>query len=221
MSFNTTLDPNHLHQYLLDNSLREDPLLRELREETAQNPHANMQIAPEQGQFMALLVKLMGARRLIEIGTFTGYSSLCMARALPADSYLLCCDIDENWTRIAQGYWERAGVAGKIELKLAPATGTLQTLIDQHRQNTFDLAFIDADKENYDHYYEHCLQLIRPGGLILLDNMLWDGKVADPSIDDADTRAIRALNKKLQSDQRVDFSLVPIADGVGMARKNN
>ncbi|MEZ5509105.1 MAG: class I SAM-dependent methyltransferase [Gammaproteobacteria bacterium] len=219
MSNSSTLDLKSLYGYLLQHSLRDDPLLQALREETARDPMARMQIAPEQGQFMALLVQLIGARRIIEIGTFTGYSSLCMARALPDDGYLLCCDIDDTWTGIARRYWQQAEVAHKIDLQLAPATETLQAQLERQQHGTFDLAFIDADKENYDTYYEHCLQLIRPNGLILFDNMLWSGRVADPSVQDADTQALRAMNRKLHQDQRVDISLLPMADGITLARK--
>lgn len=219
MSNSSTLDLKSLYGYLLQHSLRDDPLLQALREETARDPMARMQIAPEQGQFMALLVQLIGARRIIEIGTFTGYSSLCMARALPDDGYLLCCDIDDTWTSIARRYWQQAGVSHKIDLQLAPASETLLAQLDRQQQGTFDLAFIDADKENYDTYYEHCLQLIRPNGLILFDNMLWSGRVADPAVQDADTQALRAMNRKLHQDQRVDISLLPMADGITLARK--
>ena len=219
MSNSSTLDLKSLYGYLLQHSLRDDPLLQALREETARDPMARMQIAPEQGQFMALLVQLIGARRIIEIGTFTGYSSLCMARALPDDGYLLCCDIDDTWTSIARRYWQEAGVSHKIDLQLAPATETLLAQLDRQQRGTFDLAFIDADKENYDTYYEHCLQLIRPNGLILFDNMLWSGRVADLSVQDADTQALRAMNRKLHQDERVDISLLPMADGITLARK--
>jgi len=219
MSNTSTLDLQALYGYLLDNSLRDDPLLKQLRDETAQNPLARMQIAPEQGQFMALLVKLTGARRIIEIGTFTGYSSLCMARAMPEEGYLLCCDVDEDWTNIAKHYWHQAGIADRIELKLAPAADTLQQLLDDNQHGSFDMTFIDADKENYDRYYEQCLELVRPNGLIIFDNMLWSGKVADDAHNDLDTVAIRELNRKLQQDERVDISLIPMADGITLARK--
>lgn len=219
MSNSSTLDLKSLYPYLLENSLRDDPLLKRLRDETAADPLARMQIAPEQGQLMALLVKLMDARNLIEIGTFTGYSSLCMARALPDDGYLLCCDLDETWTSTARRYWEEAGIAHKIDLHLAPAADTLQARIDAGDHNRFDLAFIDADKENYAHYYEQCLQLIRPNGLIIFDNMLWSGRVADPEVNDEDTVALRELNRVLLHDERVDISLLPMADGITLARK--
>ncbi len=219
MSNTSTLDLKRLYPYLLEHSVREDDLLRRLRDETAQDAMARMQIAPEQGQFMALLVQLIGARRIIEIGTFTGYSSICMARALPENGQLLCCDIDAYWTGIARRYWQEAGVDKRIQLHLAPALDTLQSLLREQEQGQFDLAFIDADKENYDAYYEHCLQLIRPNGLIIFDNTLWSGRVADAAVQDADTQALRALNTKLKGDERVDISLLPMADGITLARK--
>ncbi len=219
MSNKPTLDLKSIHEYVFDHSVRDDDLLQALREETEQDEMARMQIAPEQGQFMALLVKLIGAGRIIEVGTFTGYSSLCMARAMPQDGEMICCDLDPHWTEIAQRYWQQAGVDHKIRLVLAPALATLQSLLDDGRQEQFDLAFIDADKENYDPYFECCLELIRPNGLILLDNMLWSGRVADPDVNDADTQALRALNTKLKSDTRIDLSLLTLADGLTIARK--
>ncbi|MEE2731314.1 MAG: class I SAM-dependent methyltransferase [Pseudomonadota bacterium] len=219
MSNQPTLDLMAIHDYVFEQSVRDDELLRALREETARDEMARMQIAPEQGQFMALLVKLIGARRILEIGTFTGYSSLCMARALPEEGEMICCDLDPTWTGMAQRYWRQAGVDHKIKLVLAPALDTLKKLQESGQQNGFDLAFIDADKENYDLYYEGCLSLIRPNGLILLDNMLWSGRVADTSVDDADTRALRALNQKLKNDDRIDLSLLTLADGLTLARK--
>jgi len=219
MSSQPTLDLKSISHYVFQQSVRDDPVLRALREETARDPFARMQISPEQGQLMALLVQLTGARRLIEIGTFTGYSSLCMARALPANGEIICCDVDEKWTAVARRYWQQAEVEHKIDLRLAPALETLQQLLGEGQHNQFDLAFIDADKENYDAYYEGCLQLIRPNGLVLLDNMLWSGKVADDSVSDADTMALRALNTKLKNDQRIDVSLLTVADGLTLARK--
>jgi predicted O-methyltransferase YrrM len=207
-----------LYEYMLSVSLREPDILRELRAETAQDEHANMQISPEQGQFMGLLVKLLGAERTLDIGVYTGYSSLCIGLALPQTGSVVACDVNREWTDIARRYWRKAGVEEKIELRLAPARQTLEFLLEQGRQ-TFDFAFIDADKINYDTYYEYCLQLIRPGGLIAIDNVLWDGAVADPAINDADTVAIRALNRKIHADPRVEISLVPIADGLGLVRK--
>jgi caffeoyl-CoA O-methyltransferase len=199
-------------------SLREPQILRELRDETAQDEHAKMQISPEQGQFMGLLVHLIGAKKTLDIGTYTGYSSLCIAQALPDDGRLVACDISREWTDIARRYWQKAGVEQKIDLRLASALKTLQGLLEGREQD-FDFAFIDADKTNYDGYYEYCLQLVRPGGLIAIDNVLWDGAVADNSINDDDTKAIRALNKKIHADPRVEISLVPIADGLTLARK--
>src|SRR5580658_5795966 len=208
-----------LHDYILSVSLREPEILRQLREETAKLPLAVMQVAPDQGQFMQLLVRLTGARSYLEIGTFTGYSTLAVALALPPDGRILACDINPKTTEVAQRYWTAAGVASKIELVLAPALETLDKQLTQGQAGRFDLAFIDADKENYDGYYERALRLVRPGGLILLDNVLWDGAVADPKKNDADTKALRAVNKKIQGDERVDVSMLPLADGLTLARK--
>ena len=219
MSNSSTLDLAAIYPYLLETSLREDKLLQQLREETAKDPLARMQIAPEQGQFMALLVKLISAKRIIEVGTFTGYSALCLAKAMGAQGKLIRCDINSDWTTMAQRYWQQAGVQRQIDLRIAPASETLQQLIQQGQSGQFDMAFIDADKENYDRYYEQCLQLIRPEGLILLDNVLWSGRVAEPTFQDADTVAIRQLNQKLKQDERVDISLLPMADGITIARK--
>lgn len=219
MSNRTDLDLNQLYPYIFENSVRESELLKRLRDETAKDEMARMQIAPEQGQFMALLLKLMGAKRVIEVGTFTGYSSLCMAEALPEGGKVICCDLSEEWTRIAQRYWQEAGLSHKLELRLAPAIETLSDLLANHGEGYFDVAFIDADKENYNAYYESCLKLIRPGGLIMIDNVLWGGRVIDGQVQDEDTKAIRALNKKLKGDDRIDLSLVPIADGLTLARK--
>lgn len=193
--------------------------MRRLREETASMEQANMQISPEQGQFMALLVELIGARSVLEIGTFTGYSALAMAVALPENGVLVACDVSEEWTAIGRRYWEEAGVGHKIELRLAPALETLDALLAEGRAGTFDFAFIDADKEGYDAYYERALELVRLGGLIALDNTLWDGKVADPAATDVDTEAIRAINAKLALDERVTLSLIPVGDGLTLARK--
>ena len=210
---------DRIYDYLLAASLREPVLLQRLREETAALPAANMQISPEQGQFMALLIELTGARRTLEVGTFTGYSALSVALALPADGRLTACDVNETYAAIARRYWAEAGVADKIELRLAPAAETLDSLVQEGAAGTFDFMFIDADKENYDTYYERGLELIRPGGLIAVDNVLWDGAVADESRHDAETRSIRALNAKIKGDQRVAISLVPIGDGLMLARK--
>jgi predicted O-methyltransferase YrrM len=208
-----------VYDYLVRVSVREPPLLARLREETGRLPFARMQISPEQGQFMALLVELIGARRTLELGVFTGYSALCVALALPADGKIVACDVNEEWTAMARRYFREAGVADRIELSLAPALDTLDRLIDEGCANQFDFSFIDADKENYDAYYERSLVLVRPGGLIAIDNALWGGDVADDAVQDADTRAIRALNDKLGTDQRVSISLVPIGDGLLLARK--
>ena len=213
-----TID-DRLYRYLLDNSLRETPLMRELRELTMGQEMARMQIAPEQGQFMALLVELLGARKIIEIGTFTGYSALCMAQAMPADGRLICCDINREWTAIGLDFWEQAGVQNKIELRIAPALQTLDDLLRGGEAGGFDMAFIDADKPNYRSYYERCLDLLRPGGLLMFDNMLWSGAVADPDDMDGDTVALRELNSVLHQDKRVSISLVPIGDGLTLARK--
>jgi predicted O-methyltransferase YrrM len=214
------LDRN-LYQYFQSVSVREPKILSELRQETASHPMARMQIAPEQGQFLALLVQLMGAKKTLEIGVFTGYSSLAVALALPSDGTLVACDSSEEYTAIARRYWQKAGVADKIELHLAPALETLDNLIAQKQENTFDFAFIDADKSNYPNYYERALRLIRPGGLIAIDNVLWGGKVADSEVRDNRTQVIRELNQKLHRDPRVVISLLPIADGLTLALKVN
>ena len=200
----------YVHRY----GVREHPVLAALRALTATLPEHNMQIGPDQGAFMAMLVKLIGARRILEIGTFTGYSSTAMALALPSDGRILCCDVSREWTDIARRAWADAGVEDRIDLRLAPATETLATLTDK----SFDLSFIDADKPNYDAYYEGCLRVVRPGGLILIDNVLWSGDVADPAVDNDNVRAIRALNAKIATDERVDHVLLPLADGLTMAR---
>ena len=209
-----------LYDYLLSVSLREADILTQLRQETAQMPRSIMQISPEQGQFMALLIKLIGAKRTLEVGVFTGYSSLVVALALPADGKIVACDVSEEYTSVARRYWQEAGVADKIDLHIAPALETLDKLLTAGEAGTFDFAFIDADKGNYEHYYEQCLELIRPGGLIAIDNVLWSGKVADTEIQDNQTNKIRALNRKLHQDSRITLSLVPIADGLTLAMKN-
>ena len=208
-----------LYQYLLGASLREPPSLAKLREETAAHPHAGMQISPEQAQFMQLLVKLTGARRVVEVGVFTGYSSLAMALALPDDGHLLACDVSEEYTAIARRHWAAAGVASRIELVLAPARETLEARIAAGEAGHYDFAFIDADKTGYHDYYERLLRLLRPGGLIAVDNTLWDGAVADPAENSPDTVALREFNARLHRDERVDLSLVPIGDGLTLARK--
>lgn len=219
MARRTNYVTDELYAYLLDVSLREPPVMRRLREETASLEKAYMQIGPEQGQFMALLVELIGAQNALEVGTFTGYSALAVALALPEGGRLVACDISEEWTAIGRPYWEEAGVAHKIDLRLAPALETLDALLTEGRAGTFDFAFIDADKEGYDAYFEGALKLIRSGGLITLDNTLWDGKVVDPTVTDVDTEAIRAINTKLAGDERVTLSLLPVGDGLTLARK--
>ncbi len=208
-----------LYAYLVDATLREPPLLRELREETARLPEANMQIAPEQGQFMALLAELIGATRALEVGTFTGYSALCVALAMPPGSRLIACDVSEEYTSVARRYWGLSGAADKIELRLAPAAQTLDALLADGQANSYDFAFIDADKQSYDIYYERTLSLLRAGGLMAIDNVLWGGQVADPSDSSLETVAIRKLNAKIRADQRVSMSLVPVGDGLLLARK--
>ena len=219
MNKNVGLD-DKLYDYLTSVSLREAELLKRLREETGSNPYAGMQIAPEQGQLMALLIKLTGARKILEVGVFTGYSSLSMALVMPPDGLMTACDIDEQWTSIARRYWAEAGVHDRIDLRLGPALATLDALIAEGRSSSYDFAFIDADKENYDGYYERALELLRPGGLLVIDNVLWGGRVADQTINDADTLAIRALNTKIHHDPRVTLSLIPVADGLTLALKN-
>lgn len=221
MSRRTLSIDDRLYQYILDASLREHPLLAELRAATRDHPHANMQISPEQGQLLALLVKLIGARRTIEVGVFTGYSALVVALALPADGRVLACDISDEYTRIGLPYWQRAGVAEKIELVLEPAVATLDARLAAGQAGRYDFAFIDADKPNYDNYYERCLKLLRAGGLVAFDNTLWSGKVAErvDAQQDPDTAALQALNLKLRDDSRIDVSLLPIGDGMTLARK--
>jgi caffeoyl-CoA O-methyltransferase len=219
MSNRTITMTDALYDYLLGASLREPALLKRLRDETAKHPRAGMQISPEQGQFMQLLAKLLGARHCIEVGVFTGYSSLAVALALPQDGRILACDVSEEFTAVARRYWKEAGVADKIELKLAPALETLDGCFAAGEGGRYDFAFIDADKANYAGYYERILKLLRPGGLIAVDNTLWSGAVIDPEDQDEDTVAIRVFNKMVQQDQRVDMSLLPIGDGLTLARK--
>jgi predicted O-methyltransferase YrrM len=208
-----------LYEYLLSVSLREPPLLLQLREETAALPTRSMQISPEQGQFMALLLRLMGASRCLEVGVYTGYSSLVTALALPDDGRIVACDVSEEWTSIARRYWRTAGVDHKIDLRLAPALETLDALIAAGHAGRFDVAFIDADKESYLAYYERALLLLRTGGLVVVDNTLWSGRVADPECADADTVALRHFNECLHRDERIELSLVPVGDGLTLARK--
>ena len=205
--------------YVARSSVREHPVLTELRAATASMPHAQMQIGPDQGALMALLVKLLGARRTLEIGVFTGYSALAVALALPADGKVVACDVSEEWTAVGRRHWEKAGVAGKIDLRLGRALTTLDKLVAEGAAGTFDFAFIDADKQGYAAYYERCLVLLRRGGLIAVDNTLWSGAVADASNQSESTRAIRQLNAKIAADSRVSASLVPIGDGLYLARK--
>jgi len=219
MSNRTIVLNDALYEYMLSVSLREPDVLCRLREETAKMPQHNMQISPEQGQFMALLVELTGARKCLEIGTFTGYSALSVALALPEDGQIIACDISEEFTSLAKPYWLEAGVAGKIDLRLGPALETLDALIADGEGGAFDFAFIDADKVNYQGYFQRALDLTRPGGLILVDNVLWSGAVADPARDDDDTEAIRAFNEARADDPRISLSLVPIGDGLTLARK--
>ncbi len=209
----------HIYDYILANSLRDRDVFKRLRQETRAMPMGGMQISPDQGQFMGLLVELIGAKRIVEVGTFTGYSSTAMALALPADGRLIACDVSDEFTRIARRYWQEAGVADKIELRLGPAVATLDEMLAAGEAGCFDMAFIDADKESYDAYYERCLRLLRPSGLILIDNVLWGGRPADANEQDESTAAIRALNAKIRADERVTASLLSIGDGLTLARK--
>ncbi len=219
MSTRTLSLDDRLYEYLLQASLREPPVLARLRAETAALPMARMQISPEQGQFMALLVRLTGARRCLEIGTFTGYSALACALALPGDGRLVTLDISEEWTAIARRYWREAGVEGRIELRLGEAGATLAALGESALAGTFDFAFIDADKHAYAEYVERSAALLRPGGLIVIDNTLWGGRVVDTADHEPDTVAIRALNRALRDDERFDLSLLPVGDGLTLLRK--
>ncbi|QNH76285.1 class I SAM-dependent methyltransferase [Pseudomonas protegens] len=208
-----------LYHYLLDVSLRETPLLRRLRDETQALPTARWQVAPEQGQFLALLIQLTAARQVLEVGTFTGYSALCMAQALPADGSLICCDLPGDYNATARRYWQEAGVERRIDLRLAPALQTLADLERAGRLESFDLIFIDADKANYPAYLESALRLLRVGGLAVFDNTLWSGRVLEVNPASADTRAIQALNRALRDDSRIDLSLLPLGDGLTLCRK--
>ena len=220
MSSHTLTLSSELIAYLHEHSVKEPPLLKALRMETAETfEAAPMQISPEQGQFFRFLLETMQAKKCLEIGTFTGYSSICMALAIPDDGRVTCCDLSVDWTRMAINYWEKMQLQHKITLHLAPAIQTLQSLIDNNLQNTYDFAFIDADKPNYIHYYEYCLQLVRPGGVIAIDNVLWGGEVINPDNQNENTQAIRALNKKIAHDDRVTLCMLPIGDGLTLARK--
>lgn len=218
----------NMYEYVLDNSLRESDVLNRLRLETEKDSSAIMQIPPEQGQFMALLVKLIGAKRTIEIGVYTGYSALCVSQAMPSDSYTVACDVSETWTNIAKKYWKEADVENKIDLRIAPASETLELLIDDGQSESYDFVFIDADKESYDIYYELSLRLLRKGGLIAIDNVLLFGSVVDSNlldeslqdiISESSIQAVRDLNKKIKNDKRVDISMLQIADGITLVRK--
>ena len=208
-----------LQEYILSHSTAEPEILRELRAETALMEEHNMQIAPEQGRFMVLLAKLMGAKRTLEIGTFTGYSALSVALALPEDGEVVTLDTNDAFTKIARRYWEKAGVADRITLHLAPAVETLEGPLGEGQDGSFDMAFIDADKENYENYFDHCLRLVRPGGVILIDNVLWEGEVLNPDNINATTDAIRALNKLVAAHHQVEAIMLPIGDGLTLARK--
>ncbi|MBX2810718.1 MAG: class I SAM-dependent methyltransferase [Myxococcales bacterium] len=221
MSPNTLDLSEDLTSYIQRVGVREMDTLRALREETAKLTMAQMQIAPEQGQLLQILAELIGARNCLEVGTFTGYSALAVALVLPSDGRLIACDINDEWTSIGKRYWEEAGVSNKIDLRLGPAIETLSTLVATGKAGQFDFAFIDADKTNYDAYYEYALELLRPGGLITIDNVLWSGAVIDMENQTDDTRAIRALNQKISRDERVTPCLVPIGDGITLARKRS
>ncbi len=218
--FKNTLGlPDLLHDYILDNSLKELPILAELREETQHHKQARMQISPDQGQLIALLIRLMSARRVLEIGVFTGYSSLTIALALPIDGVLVACDISEEYTAIAKRYWRMAGVQDKIDLRIAPALETLDFLIESGQAETFDFVFVDADKANYSNYYDRALKLLRPGGLMAIDNVLWSGRIADPQSTDKIVQTLRIFNQKVAQDDRVQVSLLPMGDGITLALK--
>ncbi len=219
MSTRTVGLSDGLYDYLTRVSVRENDLLARLREETQQLSVGRMQISPEQGQFMRMLVRLMGARRAVEIGTFTGYSAMCIAEGLGEQGELICCDTSDEWTQVARRYWKEAGLESRISLELGPGIDTLNRLLAEGGAGTFDFAFIDADKQNYPAYYERCFELLRPGGIIAVDNVLWGGSVADEADQQPSTRAIRRFNEAVYQDERVELSLVPIGDGVTLARK--
>ena len=219
MSSSTLQLNEKVQDYLLGHSLRESTACQQLREETRPMKMGMMQVSPEQGQFMAFLVELTGARKAVEVGTFTGYSALCVAQALPEDGTLVCCDVSEVWTGVGKKYWEQAGVSDRVDLRIGPAVDTLKAIRDAGEEGTFDFGFIDADKTSYQSYYEHMLSLLRTGGLLLIDNVLWGGSVADPDKTDEDTEAIRALNAFLHQDDRVSLSMLPVGDGLTLALK--
>jgi predicted O-methyltransferase YrrM len=214
-----SLLPDEIERYVGETITKETPLQKRLRAETAKLPMAMMQIGPDQGALLALLARLIGAKRTLEIGTFTGYSALTVAQALPEGGKVIACDVSEEWTAIARRYWREAGLADRIELRLGPAAETLKALLEAGGAGSFDFAFIDADKSGYDTYYELCLRLIRPNGLIAIDNVLWSGAVLDSKKRDADTAALRALNLKIRDDARVDSALLTVGDGLMLARK--
>jgi caffeoyl-CoA O-methyltransferase len=210
--------PDHVYDYLARVGVREPEILARLRDETARHPRGIMQVPREEGAFLGLLAELVGARRYLEIGTFTGYSSLAVALAMPPDGELVCCDISEDFTSIARRYWAEAGVADRVDLRIGPAVDTLDALLADGAEGSFDMAFIDADKGNYSTYWERCVRLVRPGGVIVVDNVLWGGSVADPSDQSDDTNAIRAVSQRIQADERVSMVLLPVADGMTIAR---
>ena len=211
--------PDDVYDYVLAHGVREPAILARLREETAAHPMAQMQIEPLQGAIFRLLVELLDARSYLEVGTFTGYSSLAVALAMPADGRLVCCDVSEEYTNVARRYWAEAGVADRVDLRIGPGVDTLDSLLAEGRENTFDLAFIDADKKSYPDYYERCLRLVRPGGVVALDNVLWGGEIADMTKQDRDTLALRAVNEIVRDDERVTMVLLPVADGMTLACK--
>jgi caffeoyl-CoA O-methyltransferase len=211
--------PDDVYEYVLAHGVREPAILARLREETASHPMAQMQIEPLQGAIFRLLVELLDARSYVEVGTFTGYSSLAVALAMPADGRLVCCDVSEEYTNVARRYWAEAGVADRVDLRIGPGVDSLDALLAEGRANTFDLAFVDADKKSYPDYYERIVDLLRPGGVVALDNVLWGGEITDPSKTDPDTLALRAVNERVRDDERVTEVLLPVADGMTLARK--
>jgi predicted O-methyltransferase YrrM len=210
---------DEIQQYVLDVSLREDDLARELRLMTLELSEHTMLVPPEQGQLLGFLVGLLSATTVIEVGVFTGYSTLAMARALPPGGRVIACDVSEEWTDIGRSFWKRAGVADRVQLELRPAVETLDALLNSGAAGTVDLAFVDADKESYSVYFERCLELLRPGGLMVLDNVLWSGKVARPEESDPETDSLRALNSALRNDKRIELSTLPVFDGITLAHK--